>query len=129
MTISETTPLQVIYVEDSQLQAELLRAGLSVYNIEVLHLANGDESLIEELSRGHYDDASAIILDVNIGELTGLQVARRLRANGDSRPIMLISSEEKPANEELMAIQAIFISKPFNFEQISDAIKRVAARA
>jgi DNA-binding response OmpR family regulator len=127
MTNGEITQLQVIYVEDSQLQAELLRAGLSVYGIEVLHLANGDESLIEELSRGHYDDASAIILDINIGELTGLQVARRLRANADSRPIIVISSDEKPPQDELMSIQAIFVSKPFNFEQISETIKRVSS--
>src|SRR5258708_26231102 len=92
--IASLTPIKVIYVEDSTLHAELLRAGLSVYNIEVLHLNNGDESLIEALSQSQYDAAQAIILDVNIGELNGLQVARRLRANGDIRPHLVISSQE-----------------------------------
>ncbi len=125
--IASLAPIKVIYVEDSTLHAELLRAGLSVYNIEVLHLNNGDESLIEALSQSQYDAAQAIILDVNIGELNGLQVARRLRANGDSRPILVISSEDRPSNSALMSIQAVFISKPFDFERISDAIRKFAA--
>ncbi len=124
--MSGTEPIQVVYVEDSALHAALLRAGLSVHNIQVLHLATGDESLIEELSRSRYDSAKAIILDINIGELSGLQVARRLRAEGDSRPILVISGEDRPSNSELMAIQAMFISKPFDFDRISDAIKKLA---
>ncbi len=128
MPANGTRPIQVIYVEDSALHAELLRAGLSVYGIEVLHLASGDEGVIEELSRAQYDEAEVIILDVQLGDLNGLQVARRLRANGDSRPILVISSEDRPTNSELMAIQATFISKPFDFDRISGAIKKFAAR-
>lgn len=128
MSSNGTRPIKVIYVEDSRLHAELLRAGLSVYDIEVLHLASGDESVIEELSRAQYDEAEVIILDVQLGDLNGLQVARRLRANGDSRPILVISSEDRPSNSELMAIQATFISKPFDFDRISSAIKKFAAR-
>jgi two-component system OmpR family response regulator len=124
---SLTEPIKVIYVEDSHLHAALLQAGLSVYNIDVLHLASGDESLFEQLSRPKYDDAEAIILDVNIGDLNGLQVARRLRALGDSRPILVISSEDRPTNSELMAIQAMFISKPFDFDRIAEAVKKFAA--
>src|SRR5688572_12250321 len=115
--------IRVIYVEDSHLHAALLTAGLSVYGIEVMHLPNGDESLFEALSDNKYDVAEAIILDVHIGELSGLQIARRLRANGDSRPILVISSDDKPSNSELMAVQGMFISKPFHFEQISNTIK------
>src|SRR5258708_7773906 len=128
MPANGTRPIQVIYVEDSALHAELLRAGLSVYGIEVLHLASGDEGVIEELSRAQYDEAEVIILDVQLGDLNGLQVARRLRANGDSRPILVISSEDRPTNSELMAIQATLISKPFDFDRISGAIKKFAAR-
>jgi DNA-binding response OmpR family regulator len=124
-----TEAIKVIYVEDSQLHATLLTAGLSVYGIEVLHLANGDESLFKELSQSKYDVAEAIILDVHIGELSGLQIARRLRANGDSRPILVISSDDKPSNSELMAVQGMFIAKPFNFEQISSTIKKVTAHS
>ena len=119
--------IKVVYVEDSDFHAELLRAGLAVYNIEVTRLANGDEGVIEELSCSIYDDAQAIILDLYIGELNGLQVARRLRAAGDSRPILVISSADRPSNGELMSIQAMFISKPFDFERISDSIKKLTA--
>ena len=120
--------IQVIYVEDSNLHAALLKAGLASSNIEVMHLSKSDESLIEELSRSRYDAAKVIILDLHMGELSGLQVARRLRAAGDSRPILLISGAERPSNSELMAIQAMFIPKPFDFDRISDAIKKLAAR-
>jgi len=122
-----TQPIHVIYVEDSHLQAELLRAGLAIFNIEVLHMAANDETLIEELSRSRYDDAEAIILDVKLGDLTGLQVARRLRAMGDSRGLLIISSEDKPPTSDLMAVQAVFISKPFDFDKISDTIKKLTA--
>jgi DNA-binding response OmpR family regulator len=122
-----TAPIRVIYVEDSQLQADLLQAGLAIFNIDVLHLATGDETLIEELSQSYYDDFEAIILDVKLGDLTGLQVARRLRAMGDSRGLLLISSEDRPPASELMAVQAVFISKPFDFDKISDTIKKLTA--
>src|SRR5258708_6954819 len=119
--------IQVIYVEDSNIHAALLKAGLASSNIEVLHLPKSDESLIEELSLSRYDGAKVIILDLHMGELSGLQVARRLRAIGDSRPILMISGAERPSNAELMAIQAMFIPKPFDFDRISDAIKKLAA--
>src|SRR5579872_1384614 len=116
MTDGAQSPIQIVYVEDSALHATLLKAGLSVYGIDVIPVAKGGESLIEELGRSRYDEAEAIILDLNIGEFNGLQVARRLRASGDNRPLLLISSSDKPGNRELMAIQAMFISKPFDFE-------------
>jgi DNA-binding response OmpR family regulator len=121
-------PIQVVYVEDSALHATLLKAGLSVFNIEVIHVAKGGENLIQELARSRYDSAKAIILDLNIGEFNGLQVARRLRASGDNRPLLLISTSDKPGNRELMSIQAMFISKPFDFERISEAIKKLASQ-
>ncbi|MEP7287189.1 MAG: response regulator [Chloroflexota bacterium] len=121
--------IQVIYIENSLLHVELLRAGLSVYNIEVVHLANGSETLIEELSLSRYDSAEVFIIEVNIGEISGLQVARRLRASGDSRPILMISSDEKPSQSALMAIQGMFIPKPFDFDWISEKIKKLTARA
>ncbi len=127
MSAVDKETIKVVYVEDSNFHAELLRAGLAVYHIEVMHLANGDESVIEELSCSAYDEAQAIILDLYIGELNGLQVARRLRAAGDSRPILVISSADKPTTGELMSIQAVFIAKPFDFERISDSIKKLAA--
>jgi DNA-binding response OmpR family regulator len=127
MSSNGTAPIRVIYVEDSFLQAELLRAGLAIYNIEVVHLSTADESLIEEISHSQYDDFEAIILDVKLGDLTGLQVARRLRAMGDSRGLLLISSDDKPPSAELMAVQAVFISKPFDFDKISDTIKKLTA--
>ncbi|MCC7446903.1 MAG: response regulator [Anaerolineae bacterium] len=128
MTASQPERLQVIYVEDRALDAVLLRAGLATYHIDVIHLSEGDERLLDELSRSRYDSAQAIILDINIGELSGLQVARRLRAAGDKRPILIISSADRPSTSELMAVQAMFIAKPFDFGQISDTIKRLAAR-
>src|SRR5260221_13373277 len=110
-------PIQVIYVEASQLQATILRAGLSVHAIDVLHLDQGDERLLEEISRSRCDSAQAIVLNMQIGDLSGLQVARRLRAEGDSRPILVLSEDEPPSNSELMAIQAMFAAKPFDFDQ------------
>lgn len=129
MTVVDKETIKVVYVEDSYFHAELLRAGLAVYGIEIMHLASGDEGVIEELSCSRYDEAKAIILDLYIGELNGLQVARRLRAVGDSRPILVISSADKPSNGELMSIQALFISKPFDFERISDSIRKLAAHS
>ena len=119
--------IQVIYVEDSALHAELLHAGLAVHNIEVLHLSKDDESLIEELSGSRYDSAEAIILDVKLGELSGLQVARRLRADGDSRPILILTSQDRPSTSEMMAIQAVFLAKPFDFDRISDTLRKLTA--
>ncbi|HVO44683.1 MAG TPA: response regulator [Aggregatilineales bacterium] len=121
-------PIRVIYVEDSPLHAQLLRAGLSVYNIEVIIFDHGDERLIEEIGRSENDDAKIILIDLWMGDLTGLQIARRLRAEGDNRPIMVVSGGESPSNRELLAIQAMFVSKPFDFDQISEAIYRVAQR-
>jgi DNA-binding response OmpR family regulator len=121
-------PIQVIYVEDSPLAAYLLRAGLSVHNIDVTYLDHADESVIEEIGRSKYDNVRVLILDLRMGDLTGLQIARRLRAEGDNRPILLISGGDAPSGIELMAIQAMFVSKPFDFDQISETIQRVASR-
>src|SRR5689334_13638234 len=83
--VSGRTGMHVLVVEDDRSMAELLRRGLSEerHVVDVAH--NGGEGL-ERAESGVYD---ALILDVMLPGIDGLEIARRLRAEDNGIPILM----------------------------------------
>ena len=63
-------------------------------------------------------DADCVVLDVQMPELNGLEVQRRLAATGIRLPVIFITAhDEAGARERALAAGAVaFLRKPFNDE-------------
>lgn len=112
----------ILIVEDHDvIREEIARIFTKIYK-NVLTACNGKEGL--ELYRTNEDDISLVITDINMPEMNGLDMSKKIR-NIDSNQAILVLS----AHDELPYVLNIveiginqFIPKPYTFE---DLIKKV----
>lgn len=77
----------VLYIEDNSLNMRLVRKYLKSASIEMLEAINGlsgVEVATEELP-------SAILVDINLPDIDGLEVTKRLKSNPETANIPLIA--------------------------------------
>jgi two-component system, OmpR family, response regulator MprA len=69
-----------------------IAAGLELQGHRVAHEASGDLTL-ERVEREHAD---ALIVDLRLAEVDGLELCRRLRARGNRLPVLLLLPKFPP---------------------------------
>ena len=83
-----------------------------------MHTALDEESVLAELQRQNY---KLIILDLNFGQTDGLKLLEKLRAEGLSTPVMVLSARNKVSDR----IQSFdlgaddYVTKPFSFQELA----------
>jgi two-component system response regulator AtoC len=107
---------RVLVVDDEPLLRRLMRRALSGMQLEVVEAANGLEAL--KLIETH--DFSAVVSDVRMPVMGGLELVAELQRVAPELPIMLVSgSEEVPDRASAQAIGAFdFLAKPFNMFEL-----------
>ena len=119
------TGINVLYVEDEPAIAELLKAGLDLFGMEVRPIYGNAEDAFNSVKA---DDPSVaecdvLIFDIRLPGMTGLELAQRLRDSGERRPILIVSAYQPPARSQLEALEAHFMPKPFDFAGIVSKIQ------
>ncbi|HLL76508.1 MAG TPA: response regulator [Pyrinomonadaceae bacterium] len=130
MSVKESPKKQpplVLYAEDNRLVAAPVRDVLELAGCRVEHCANGVTALALLRSAGargvRYD---LIVLDNELPELAGLEVARAARAIKECRrtPIILVALED--CTDEARRVGASeFLRKPHNLLTLADAVRRL----
>lgn len=114
----------ILYIEDNPDNSLLVQRALTARGYEVLWAANGASGL--EQAEAHPPDL--ILLDINLPDIDGYEVARRLRAHDGLRavPIMAITANalKGDAEKALAAGCDAYIAKPLQLHELWD---RVAA--
>lgn len=119
--MAETTPPPRIAVVDDN---EALRDSLA-WLLESVGLDTQAYSTGEALLDAPRDIHDAILLDVRMPGLSGLQVQQRLIERGDVTPVVFMTGH----GDVPMAVQALkagafdFIEKPFNHQQLIDCVQ------
>lgn len=108
--------MKLLIVEDDQRVSNFLRRGFEEEGFETDWADQGTTGFDKSMLPG----LDCIILDIMLPEIDGLTVCRKLRAQGISTPIILLtvksSSEEKV--EGLSAGADDYLVKPFSFEEL-----------
>jgi FixJ family two-component response regulator len=75
------------------------------------------------------DDATCLVLDINLNGNSGIELRRRLTASGHSVPVIFItaSDAETVRREALDAGCIAYLTKPFPAKALIEAIKAAAA--
>ena len=118
--------MHVLVVEDNRALAELLRRGLSQER-HVVDLAHDGIDGLERAASGAYD---AVILDLMLPGLDGIDLARRLRADGATTPVLMLTARDS-LHERLRGFDAgadDYLAKPFSFEELLARLRAVTRR-
>jgi len=83
----------------------------------------------EWLDRGATVRADCMLLDVQLGGISGVELQRQLRASGSRLPVIFISARDDEATRShVLAVGgASFLSKPFVAAQLIGAIESATA--
>lgn len=119
-----STPI-VLVADDSRTVLAMVTSRLERGGYEVVTAANGKDAL--ELARER--TPTLVILDVEMPELDGLEVTRRLRAEPATSqiPIILLTSrdEELSVMAGIAAGATAYITKPFSPQELEDQIQGI----
>src|SRR5947209_19736181 len=86
----------ILVVDDDPRITDLLRRILAYEGHSVAIASSGNEALNRTLER----DPALIVLDIMLPGITGLEVARRLRAAGDNVPILMLTARDGGAHRD-----------------------------
>ncbi|MBI5185902.1 MAG: response regulator [Nitrospinae bacterium] len=118
-------PSNILVVEDSRTTRKFLTVVLKGDGYHVITAENGIEAL-ERLSSINVD---AIVTDLNMPQMDGLEFIRAIRENDDySRiPILLLTTEgeERGRKQGLEAGATAYMAKPIEPEVFLGAVKKL----
>jgi FixJ family two-component response regulator len=94
------------------------------YDIRLFQSAEAFES------HGDFEQAICIILDVNLGGSSGIDLKHRLNDAGISVPVIYITASVQPGIHEAAVKSGCFafLKKPFPMEALIDVIKEASAQ-
>ena len=84
-------PVNAIYVEDEPTIAQLLKSALGAFDIAVKTYPRS-EALLADYADPDVEKAAVFIFDIRMPGMSGLELAARLRAEGEQRPILIVSA-------------------------------------
>jgi two-component system nitrogen regulation response regulator GlnG len=117
--------IRAIYVEDEPSVRDVMMRLLELGGINVTSSYRSGEDLLEDRDTAAYAEADVFIFDVRLPGMTGLELAARLREDGDERPVVAVSAWPQPDYEDLARINIEFVRKPFLFGELEEVVKRM----
>jgi two-component system, OmpR family, KDP operon response regulator KdpE len=127
----ELPPLRILLVEDEAMNRTLMRAVLTRASDPRIRLADLLEAETLAEARQHLAEGAIdiLLLDVRLPDGSGLDLARELVANDDTRPrIVILSASVLPA-ERAAAIEVgcdAFLGKPYRPADLLDLLGLLA---
>ncbi len=115
--------MRILLAEDERSLSRAVVALLEKHNYSADAVYDGEEAL-DYLETGNYD---ALILDIMMPKLDGLEVLRRLRAAGNPIPVLLLTArseiEDKVTGLDTGAND--YLTKPFSTEELMARIRAI----
>lgn len=118
---------RVLVVDDEESLRDLVASALRFAGYEVSSVPNGFDAL-RALKAGAVD---LVVLDVNLPDIDGFEVCRRMRRDGDLTPVVFLT-----ARGEADDLRAGFghggddyLTKPFSLEELGLRIEAVLRRS
>ena len=123
------TVVKVLVVEDDPTMAALLQKGLTDEGYEVTRVENGMDALIAATN----DTFAAAAIDVMLPEMSGYEICRHLRNQGNLLPVLLLTARDS-IDDRVHGLDSgadDYLTKPFAFAELSARIRAwsVATRA
>jgi two-component system response regulator MprA len=119
--------MRILVVDDDRAVRESLRRSLEFNGYQVELAGDGARALEMVVA----DRPDAMILDVMMPRLDGLEVARRLRSTGDDLPILVLTARDT-VSDRVSGLDAgadDYLPKPFALEELLARLRALLRRA
>jgi CheY-like chemotaxis protein len=110
----------ILYIEDNPDNMMLVKRALEARGYRLLQAING----LDGVATAEKDEVDLILLDINLPDIDGYEVARRLRASVKSKlayvPIIAVTANalKGDAEKALSAGCDVYMSKPINIREL-----------
>jgi two-component system response regulator MprA len=119
--------MRILVVDDDRAVRESLRRSLEFNGYQVELASDGTQALETVVARR----PDAMVLDVMMPRLDGLEVARRLRSTGDDLPILVLTARDT-VSDRVSGLDAgadDYLPKPFALEELLARLRALLRRA
>ena len=115
----------VLVVDDDDIIRRVVRTVLEADDFEVVEAKDGDEA-IQRVSTDH---PLVVVLDVMMPGLDGVEVCRRVRADG-TKVLMLTARDDADVEQASKDAGADgFLAKPFSSVELLDKVEQLTRRS
>ena len=118
--------MRVLVVEDEQVLREGLRENLTAAGFTVDVAEDGEEGLFAGLEY----PLDIAIIDLGLPKLPGIDLIRRLRAEGKQFPILVLTARDR-WQDKVQGLDAgadDYVAKPFHFEEVQARLQALMRR-
>jgi two-component system, OmpR family, response regulator len=118
--------MRVLIVEDEAKMAGLIRRGLEREGMAVDAVADGEDALW----RAEAVDYDAIVLDLMLPGIDGLEVCRRLREAGVWSPILMLTARDAVSDRVAGLDRGAddYLTKPFSYAELLARLRALRRR-
>jgi two-component system response regulator MprA len=120
-------PVRVLIVDDDRALRDALRRALTLAGYDTVPVENG-ESALAEIAAAPPD---AVVLDIGLPDLDGLEVCRRLRVAGERVPVLMLTARDAVEDriDGLDAGADDYLVKPFDVGELQARLRALLRRS
>jgi two-component system response regulator MprA len=118
--------MRILVIEDDDAVRAAIRRALLLGGYEVLQAPTGEEGLL----RAQTDVPDAIVLDLGLPDIDGMQVCRTLRQSGNRTPILMLTARAAIEDrvDGLDAGADDYLVKPYDVRELQARLKAIMRR-
>src|SRR3954465_2576564 len=118
--------MRILIVDDDRALRDALRRALVLGGYDTVPVGNGEEALAE-VARSEPD---AVVLDIGLPDIDGLEVCRRLRAAGNRVPVLMLTARDAVEDriDGLDAGADDYLVKPFDVGELKARLRALLRR-
>ena len=127
LTHPDGSPVRALVVDDEPSLADLVSMALRYEGWEVRTALTGQEAL----AHGREFRPDIVVLDIMLPDLDGLEVLRRLRADGSNVPVLFLTAKDA-VDDRVVGLTAggdDYVTKPFSLEELVARLRGLIRRS
>ncbi len=119
--------VRILVVDDDRSLRDALRRALTLGGYDVQSAEGGQQGLTQVAAAG----PDAVVLDVGMPDIDGLEVCRRVRATGNRVPILMLTARDAISDriDGLDAGADDYLVKPFDVGELKARLRALLRRA
>ncbi len=119
--------MSILVVDDDRALREVLRRALQLGGYDV-RLADSGASALSEVTAANPE---ALVLDIGLPDIDGLEVCRLLRREGNRVPVLMLTARDAVSDriEGLDAGADDYLVKPFDIDELKARLRALLRRA